>query len=220
MSDSIRHEDSLSSELSALRSALGEVEAPDDEAALRRAANLRAAQHEVRRETREPIAGRPAVPAAEVFLAARARAGRARRRLVLAAAAAAAGLVAVGVLVAERAERAVSSSSLAQTEQAGRHAAPRVTDATTATTTAPLPSARAAFRPISFTRGLSPAESYSVVRVRLELASTTLRAGAPNAAIEADLLVGEDGLARAIRFDSADTLPVYTAFGPPNGERR
>lgn len=39
------------------------------------------------------------------------------------------------------------------------------------------------------------------------------------AAIEADLLVGEDGLARAIRFDRADTLFVST--GPKEmGERR
>jgi hypothetical protein len=55
--------------------------------------------------------------------------------------------------------------------------------------------------------------------VRLELA-TTAAGAAPSAAIEADLLVGEDGLARAIRFDSADTLPVYAASRPASGERR
>jgi hypothetical protein len=82
------------------------------------------------------------------------------------------------------------------------------------------PSVRSAFRPISFPRSLSTAETYSVVRVRLELATSAPGAGAPSAAIEADLLVGEDGLARAIRFDSADTLPVYAASSATSGERR
>jgi len=78
----------------------------------------------------------------------------------------------------------------------------------------------AAFRPIAFSRSLSTAESYSVVRVRIELAASAPGAGAPNASIEADLLIGEDGLAHAIRFDSADTLPVYAASSPASGERR
>jgi hypothetical protein len=82
------------------------------------------------------------------------------------------------------------------------------------------PDPRSAFRPIAFSRSLSTAESYSVVRVRIELASSAPRAGAPNASIEADLLIGEDGLAHAIRFDSADTLPVYAVSRPDSGERR
>jgi hypothetical protein len=119
------------------------------------------------------------------------------------------------LLRAERAERAQRA------ERAERVAASaRARDAVAAPVTAGALDARQAFRPIAFSRGLSASESYSVVRVRLELASSPLGARGPNASIEADLLVGEDGLAHAIRFDSADTLPVYAAPGPLSGERR
>jgi hypothetical protein len=123
--------------------------------------------------------------------------------------AAAVALVVVAVRI-ERAERAGTAE---------RAAASRATEFPRAVpeATAEPPDSRPAFRPIAFPRRLSSTESYSVVRVRLELATSAPGAGA---AIEADLLVGEDGLARAIRFDSADTLPVYAAPGPANGERR
>ncbi len=214
MSDPIGDEDSLSSELSALRSALRELRAPDDEPVLRSALRARAA---ARVGTREPSAARP-----KVLAGARGRVAYTRRRLALAAAAAVAGIVALGVFLAERVERAGRAEHAGRAEQVERLAASsRGTDAATAAAaTAGVPDVRPAFRPISFPRGFSPTESYSVVRVRLELASMAPGAGAPNAAIEADLLVGEDGLARAIRFDSADTLPVYAAFRPASGERR
>jgi hypothetical protein len=67
---------------------------------------------------------------------------------------------------------------------------------------------------------LSPSQSYSVVRVRIPL--TALAPGysaPPGVTIEADLLVGEDGLASGIRFDTADTLFVSTV-STGMGERR
>ena len=212
MSDPIRDEDSLSSELGALRSALCEVRAPDDEPVLRSAVRARAA---ARARSREPNGARAVVAAA------RGRDAYTRRQLALAAAAVA-GIVVLGFLLSDRVERAGREEHEARAQQAERlPASSRATNgATAAAATAAVPDVRPAFRPISFPRGFSPSESYSVVRVRLELASMAPGAGAPNAAIEADLLVGEDGLARAIRFDSADTLPVYAAFRPASGERR
>ena len=60
--------------------------------------------------------------------------------------------------------------------------------------------------------GLSPSSSYSVVRVRIPLSAFARRAGhGADGTIEADLLVGEDGLARAIRFNEADALLVSVA---------
>ena len=212
MSDPIRHEESLSADLGALRSALLEVRAPDDEAALLSAARARAG---ARAATDGPSAVRPPTLG-------RVRIAHRTRALALAAAAVVAG---VAVLVAVRAEwllRAERAERAQRAERAERVAAsPRASDAVAAApVTAGALDARQAFRPIAFSRGLSASESYSVVRVRLELASSPLGARGPNASIEADLLVGEDGLAHAIRFDSADTLPVYAAPGPLSGERR
>jgi hypothetical protein len=212
VSDPIRDEESLSADLGALRSALLEVRAPDDEALLRRAALAPAAARAI---TQQPSAARPTVVAA-----ARARRGPSRRAVALAAAAAVSG---IAVLVAVRDEWVLRTERAERAEQAER--AVQVADSSRATALAPAaartPVLRSSsFRPIAFSRGLSASESYSVVRVRIELASSSPGTNAPSASIEADLLVGEDGLAHAIRFDSADTLPVYAASGPVSGERR
>jgi hypothetical protein len=54
--------------------------------------------------------------------------------------------------------------------------------------------------------------SYSVVRVRIPLSAFAAVPGTEqDGSIEADLLVGEDGLARAIRFNEADALLVSVA---------
>jgi hypothetical protein len=67
------------------------------------------------------------------------------------------------------------------------------------------PPAVAAFQPLLNSPGLSPSGSYSVVRVRIPLSSLALVPGTEQGgSIEADLLVGEDGLARGIRFNPAD----------------
>jgi len=171
-------------------------------------ASLRAAL----REARAPDGGEAALLAAyRARLAARApglgaaaaaapRSGRARAPYALAAAAL---LAAVTALVALRLERPERGSPAARAVDAREPAEPA-----------------AAFRPLAFARGVSAAESYSVVRVRLQLPASVPGAGAsPDASIEADLLVGEDGLARAIRFDDADTLFVATV-PKESGERR
>jgi hypothetical protein len=74
---------------------------------------------------------------------------------------------------------------------------------------APLPVS--AFQPLLNAPGLS-SSSYSVVRVRIPLAAFAVVPGTQqDGVIEADLLVGEDGLARGIRFPEADALLVSTA---------
>ena len=73
------------------------------------------------------------------------------------------------------------------------------------------PSAVSAFQPLSRSPGLT-SSSYSVVRVRIPLSAFAVVPGTQqDGSIEADLLVGEDGLARAIRFNQADALRVSVA---------
>ena len=73
------------------------------------------------------------------------------------------------------------------------------------------PSAVSAFQPLLRSPGLS-SPSYSVVRVRIPLSAFAVVPGtAQGGTIEADLLVGEDGLARAIRFNEADALLLSVA---------
>lgn len=68
-----------------------------------------------------------------------------------------------------------------------------------------------AFQPLSSSPGL-PSSSYSVVRVRIPVSAFAVVPGtADGGTIEADLLVGEDGLARAIRFNEADLVQVSVA---------
>jgi hypothetical protein len=68
-----------------------------------------------------------------------------------------------------------------------------------------------AFQPLLSSPGL-PSSSYSVVRVRIPVSAFAVVPGtADDGTIEADLLVGEDGLARAIRFNEADLVQVSVA---------
>lgn len=72
-----------------------------------------------------------------------------------------------------------------------------------AATTVPLRSSvdAPAFQPLPSSPGLSPTASYSVVRVRIPLSSLAVVPGSEQGGtIDADLLVGEDGLAHGIRF--------------------
>ena len=83
----------------------------------------------------------------------------------------------------------------------------------TAATAEPQPRAHpvSAFQPLLNAPGLS-SSSYSVVRVRIPLSAFAVVPGVQqDGTIEADLLVGEDGLARGIRFPEADSLLVSTA---------
>jgi hypothetical protein len=68
----------------------------------------------------------------------------------------------------------------------------------------------ATFQPLMYAPGFSPSGSYSVVRVRIPL-SALAQGPRLEGTVEADLLVGEDGLASGIRFASTDTLFVSAA---------
>jgi len=75
-----------------------------------------------------------------------------------------------------------------------------------------VPSPVSAFQPLPNSPSLSPSSSYNVVRVRIPLSAFAVVPGTEHGgSIEADLLVGEDGLARAIRFNEADALLVSVA---------
>jgi hypothetical protein len=191
----------LTADLAALRGALREVRASQaDEARL--IAALR-----VRRVVAEPAAAATAAHAARVP-ARSARRGRAPFAL-----AATAALAAVTAMLALR------------VEQAGGPEVPAAAVLPDASEGSPASASAAsedfgAFQPLAFSPGLSASQSYSVVRVRIPLAALTPGfAAPPDMAIEADLLVGEDGLASGIRFNRADTLFVSTASSEI-GERR
>ena len=73
-------------------------------------------------------------------------------------------------------------------------------------------SAHAAFQPLWYSPEVVAGAAYSVVRVRIPLSSLALLPDATaDGMIEADLLVGEDGLARGIRFNGPGALLVSTA---------
>jgi hypothetical protein len=83
--------------------------------------------------------------------------------------------------------------------------------AVAAATSQPEPPPVSAFQPLLNSPGLS-SSSYNVVRVRIPLSAFAVVPGTQQEGmIEADLLVGEDGLARGIRFAEADALLVSTA---------
>lgn len=120
--------------------------------------------------------------------------GGGSRRLPLAAAAAVVLAVgaAVGALVLHF-ERPVSEPAAASASDA-----------------APVPVA--AFQPLLNAPRVSPSSSYSVVRVRIPLSAFAVVPGTmQEQSIEAELLVGEDGLARGIRFNEADASLVSVA---------
>lgn len=158
-------------------------------------AALRTALHEVRAPADGEVALRAALWARRQR---RAPAGAARRSRVPTALAAAAAIAAVAI---------VSLLLLRNVPDEGSSATDAPAPGSALPTTASGTNALAAFQPLALTPALSASQSYSVVRVRIPITALAPgNAGPPGATIEADLLVGEDGLARAIRFDSADTL--------------
>jgi hypothetical protein len=71
----------------------------------------------------------------------------------------------------------------------------------------PAPVAVAAFQPLWSSPEVVPGAAYNVVRVRIPL-SAIAQGPRLEGTFEADLLVGEDGLASGIRFASTDTQLV------------
>jgi hypothetical protein len=89
---------------------------------------------------------------------------------------------------------------------------PRVLVPVAAETPVAVPAPVSAFQPLPNSPSLSPSSSYNVVRVRIPLSAFAVVPGTEQSgSIEADLLVGEDGLARAIRINEADALLVSVA---------
>jgi hypothetical protein len=196
----------LSADLGALRAALLDLRVPEaDERSLVAALQARRTAKESASRGAERLPKFPARPP---------RAGHPRAwRVPLALAAAAAALAAVAAVLTLRAGQGGDAARRAATESPGAVAGPA----------AQAPGASqgfaGAFQPLAFSSGLSSSRSYSVVRVRIPLAALTPgHAVPPDATIEADLLVGEDGLANGIRFNKEDTLFVSTVS--QQGERR
>jgi hypothetical protein len=182
------HDERLTADLAGLRERLRGAAAPPLEqtvlpAALRARAQLAAARH-----------GATAPPAAAATPAPR------RWRVPLAAAAAVA-VAAIAGLLAVRAPVPPAEPKA--------HAPSAVGAGAAATIDAQRGSDAAAFQPLMYAPGFSPSGSYSVVRVRIPL-SALAQGPRLEGTIEADLLVGEDGLASGIRFASTDTLFVPT----------
>jgi hypothetical protein len=193
MNDDNEVDRGLAADLSALRGALRDVRASDADER-----NLMAALRARR------VAAEAASAAAERAAAVPARAARRwRAPFALAAGAALAAVTAVLTLRVEQGGGpTLPASSVAPDAPASSrpNAAVAAQDFT------------GAFQPLAFSSGLSVSQSYSVVRVRIPLTALTPGYSAPlDATIEADLLVGEDGLASGIRFNRADTLFVSTA---------
>src|SRR5690606_18781452 len=77
---------------------------------------------------------------------------------------------------------------------------------------APATPAWAVFHPLPFSPGVSTGTSYSVVRVRIPASSFPAAYTAePYASVEADLLLGPDGIPAAIRFVDSDEVFVTAA---------
>jgi hypothetical protein len=171
--------------------------APQDENRLHpELAQLRAALHAVEAPEVDEAALRARFREAQQQRPHEASARRARRSWRIPLAAAAAVVLAVGGLFAAVVLR-------------GEQATP-VPIAAEAPAAAPMPVS--AFQPLPNSPSLSPSSSYNVVRVRIPLSAFAVVPGTEQGgSIEADLLVGEDGLARAIRFNEADALLVSVA---------
>lgn len=69
------------------------------------------------------------------------------------------------------------------------------------------------FQPLMYAPGFSPTASYSVVRVRIPVSALAITSAADlDGLVEADILIGEDGLPTAIRFTRTDA--VASTFAP------
>jgi hypothetical protein len=148
-----------------------------------------------------------APPVNEAALRARFR-GAAQQRALAAAAAKTAGSSRMHLAAAAVVVLAIGAVFVTVLKRVERPAQPVAAEAPQQI--APL--AAAAFQPLSNAPAWSPALSYSVVRVRIPLSAFAIVPGTQqDGTVEAELLVGEDGLARGIRFAGADTMLVSVA---------
>lgn len=138
----------------------------------------------------------------------------------LAASMAAAAAVVIVVASLERpppGRGSAETATASRSEEATRAAAPagelaeRGSGAAAGGGASPAGAAPAVFYPLPYAPRLSTAGSYSLVRVRIPLASFTAGDGGQVlATVEADVLIGDDGIPSAIRFTDHGTLLVST----------
>jgi predicted nucleic acid-binding protein len=149
----------------------------------------------------------------ESFRAAHARRAQARRRFRL-------GIGAAGVAAAAAAAAIAVVAALRPTLDGSSVPTP-----VTASSALPadgaaargLPAA-AVFHPLPFSTGVSPGASYSVLRVRIPVSSfPAAYIAEPYSSIEAELLLGPDGIPAAIRF--VDPEEVFVTAAADSKER-
>jgi hypothetical protein len=197
MSERNKDAEGLDGDIARLRNALGELRAPAD------------GEHELRVAFRaqRAVLSQQASGAARIakhrdrsLPPARSRAGS-RRRAIFAAGALAASIVVAAVVLIDFDridDNAARTTALtAETPEALVNSGVSEIPAT------------AAFQPLLYASGISPAQAYTVVRVRIPLTSLVGYDAPVDGTIEADLLIGEDGLPTGIRFDTVD-IPLVS----------
>lgn len=116
-----------------------------------------------------------------------------------------------------RAEPDRVETSVAERPEAS---ADKAADLEAASTAAGSSGAYYAFQPLPYAPPPSPSDAYSVVRVRIPLESIAIpRSADLRGVLEAEILIGEDGLAHGIRFTNPEPLLVSNDFDSP-GETR
>jgi hypothetical protein len=189
----------LDGEIARLRNALGEVRSSmDSEEQLRLAFRARRAVL----SGQASAAARVAQQRDRFPPPARSRAGS-RRRAAFAA----------GTLVAGVAAAAIVVVGLDRIDDNSARTAAPTPDTPVAVSSSEggeIP-ATVAFQPLLYSPGISPAQAYNVVRVRIPLTSLVGYDAPVDGTIEADLLIGEDGLPTGIRFDTVDVPLVSMA---------
>lgn len=158
------------------------------------------------RDVRAPIDGEDALRAA--FRARRARHTRPRPWKYVAGSAAAAGLIGlVAAWIGFGPPAPLDERRAREAPRASAEAALPGTVGASAAGSAPLVPVAGAFQPLMYAPGFTPTGSYSVVRVRIPISSLALSYGTDlDGVVEADILIGEDGLPTAIRFSQTDAL--------------
>jgi hypothetical protein len=187
----------LDVELARLRDALRDVHAADGGEE-----SLRAAFRAHHPASAEPALATSARPQPDREKASRSSRGLSRRHVDFVA----------GALAATIAIAAVVLIGLWRTDRDGPESAAAAAGEGSVRSGVDAIPAAAAFQPLSYSREISPTQAYTIVRVRVPLTALGIGYDAPpNATIEADLLLGEDGIPTGIRFDTTNAQLVSMA---------
>lgn len=141
----------------------------------------------------------------EALRAVRARRARSRRRLRL-------GVGAAGLAASAAAVAVIAMLLQIEEDIPVRPPATEASALPLDEDAAPSLAGSAVFHPLPFSPGVSPGASYSVVRVRIPVSSLpVMYAAEPLSSVEADILLGPDGIPAAIRFVNPDEVFVTAA---------